>query len=229
MSPKCVADSTTMNNMTQEIEACVRANLATGLDMSLAAHGFTRRKDSLNYSRKLPEAVQQIRVSIEIHPKDQPNAAAAVYPYMRVSIDAVNALVREITSGGEDLAGTSDITLNQPIDFTAAKVARARWPIYQPDSVPSVVDDMKSFLEQYALPFLDVYSTPAGVCREYEDHGGARGGPLSYLHIVAAMVLCGRTADAIAVAERYYGRRTGTRKRYQRVFDYLAGLSKAQM
>ena len=218
-----------MSTMRKEIEACLCANLESGLDPFLADNGFMRRKNSLIYSRKLPEVVQRITVHVEIHPKDHPNAAAVIYPFLGVSMDTVNALVKEMTGGDEALGGAADTTLQQPIEFTSAKAARARWPVYQPDSVPGVVDELKSFLEQYTLPVLDVYSTPAGICEEYE-----RAHPSGHLrvddervttsniHVAAAMVLCGRIADATGVLERHYGRRTGTRKRYQRVFDYLA-------
>lgn len=211
-----------MNSMKAEIEACLRTNLETGLDAYLASLGFIRRKNALTYSRKLAEAIQKIEVPVEIHPGDRPDSAAAVYPWLSVSIEAVEALALEMVGGDESLlSGLPGTTLRQPIEFTSAKAAHARWFVFQEDSVPGIVGGMKSFLEQWTAPFLDLYSTPAGVCSAYEK-GDARviNDLAQKLRVAAAMVLCGRSTDALRVMDRWFGT-PGLRKRYKRVFDYL--------
>jgi hypothetical protein len=212
-----------MNSMKAEIEACLRANLETGLDAYLVSLGFNRRKNTLIYSRELADAIQKIEVPVEIHPADRPDSAAAVYPWLSVSIDAVDKLALEMVGGDESLlSGLSGTTLRQPIEFTSAKAAHARWFVFQPDSVPVIVGEMKSFLEQWTVPFLDLYSTPAGICSAY-DHSDARviNDLAQKLRVAAAMVLCGRAKDALGVMDRWFGK-PGPRKRYQRVFDHLA-------
>jgi hypothetical protein len=138
---------------------------------------------------------------------------------LEVSIDTVDKLALEMVGGDVSLlSGLPGSTLREPIEFTSAKAMHARWFIFQPDSVPGVVVEVRSFLQQWTLPFLDLYSTPAGICDAY-DRGDARV-VTSNVRVVAAMVLCGRTADAIGVMERWFGK-PGPRKRYKRVFDYL--------
>lgn len=215
-----------MKSMKTEIEACLRANLETGLDTFLAPLGFTRRKTSLIYVRELAEAVQKIEVAVEIHPADRLDSAAAVYPWLEVTIDAVEKLVLEMVDGDVSrLAGLPSGTLREPIEFTSAKAAHARWFVFQPDSVLGIVGEMKPFLQQWTLPFLDLYSTPIGICEAY-DRGDTRviNDLAQKLRVAAAMVLCGRTADAISVMDKWFGK-PGPRKRYQRVFDHLVAKS----
>jgi hypothetical protein len=81
---------------------------------------------------------------------------------------------------------------------------------------------MKSFLQRWTLPFLDTYSAPRGICDAYERDDARVINDLSQkLRVVAAMVLCGRSDDAVGVMEKWFGK-PGPRKRYQRVFDYLS-------
>jgi hypothetical protein len=215
-----------MQSMKMEIKECLRANLERGLDSWLSQSGFARRKNTLVYSRTFSAAVQHIRLYIEIHPKDRPDSAAALYPWLDVSIDAVNKQVIEMIGGDLSLLpGLPDNTLKEPIEFTSAKAEHARWFIFQPDSVPGVVGEMKSFLQKWTLPFLDAYSTTQGICEAYV-RGDARvlSDVAQKLRVAAAMKLCGRNDDAVGAMEKWFGR-PGPRKQYQRVFDYLEGNS----
>ena len=212
--------------METEIKECLRANLERGLDAWLLQFGFIRRKSALVYARELAESVQKIEIAVEIHPKDRPDSAAAVYPWLEVSMAAVDKLALEMIGGDVALLpGLPGGTLKEPIEFASAKAAGARWFIFQSDSVPGIVGEMKSFLQQWTIPFLNLYSTPAGICEAY-DRGDARviNDLAQKLRVAAAMVLCGRTADAIGVMDRWFGK-PGPRKQYQRVFDYLTAKS----
>lgn len=212
-----------MTSMKPEIRQYLLANLARECDPWLREVGFSRRKNALVYARTLAEAVQKVEVVIEIHPKDRPGYAAAVYPWLEVKIDTVERVVLDMA--GNDVSvlfGQAGTTLREPIAFTSAKAMPARWFIYQRDSVSDVIVDMKSFLHKWTLPFLNLYSTPAGVCEAY-DRGDARvlNDNSQKLRVAAAMIVCGRTADALGVVNRWFGK-PGLHKRYQRVFDYLS-------
>lgn len=208
--------------MENDIKERLRADLERGLDAWLLESAFARRKNALIYTRELAESIQKIEVAVEIHPKDRPDSAAAVYPWLEVSITAVDKLVLEMVGGDMSLLpGLPGGTLREPVEFTSAKAAHARWFIFKPDSVSGAVSEMKSFLQQWTLPFLDFYSTPAGICEAY-DRGDARviNDLAQKLRVAAAMLLCGRAADAVGVMDRWFGK-PGPRKQYQRVFDYL--------
>ena len=211
-----------MNSMKAEIIECLRANLESGLDPYLVSFGFTRRMNALFYSRELADAIQTIEIAVEIHPKDRPDSAAAVYPWLSVNIGTVETLALDMVGGDVSLlSGLEGNTLRQPVEFTSAKAAPARWFIFQPDSVPAVVREIKSFLEKWTVPFLNSYLTSAGICEEYDRNSARVINDLGQkLRVAAAMMLCGRTADAMRVMDRWFGK-PGSRKRYQRVFDYI--------
>lgn len=208
--------------MRTEIKECLSANLETGLDDWLGQFGFVRRKNALVYVRELTEAVQRIEVAVEIHPADRTDSAAAVYPWLEVRMDAIEEMVMEMIGGDLSLLpGLPGSTLREPIEFTSAKAMSARWFIFQSDSVPGVVKNMRLFLQQWGLPFLDVYSTVRDICDAYDRSDARIMNDLAQaLRVAAAMVLGGRTVDAMAVMERWFGK-PGVRKRYQCVFDYL--------
>jgi len=211
-----------MSSQRAEIKACVCHWLEGIVDEPLQAARFRRRKASLIYSRKVGESVQRIDVAIQHHPQDAPNAAAAISPDLEVRMDSVNALVMEMVAGDHELSGGPDVTLWEPIAFTSGnKGLGARWLIYQPDSVPGVIAEMREFLRRWTIPFLDHYTTPSDICGAY-DRGDGRvlQGLPQPLRVVAAMLLCGRNADALRVMEQWFGK-LGPRRQYHRVFEYL--------
>ncbi len=212
-----------MNSQRSEIKACVCHWLDELVDEPFIATRFSRRKDSLAYSRKVGKATQKIGIMIEHHPKDAPDSAAAVYPQLEVRMNSVNSLVLEMVRGDHELlAGDPSITLQQPAAFTSGnKGLGARWFIYQPDSVSGAIAEMNLFLQHWTIPFLDCYATPADICGAYERGDKRVMRTLAYpLRVVAAMLLCGRDSDAMAVMEHHFGK-LGPRRRYQRVFEYL--------
>ena len=215
-----------MSSMKSEIKACVCESLGLELDQQLALNGFARRKNSLIYSRSLPQADQRIEVAIEIHPADCPNAAAAVYPWLEVSMGAVNLLAKEMVDDNEMLlGGVPNTTLREPIEFTSPKGVGSRWFIYQSDSVPGIVLEMKWFLQQWAIPFLDYYTSPDAICDAYDrDDERVINDRFYKIRIAAALVLLNRVDDAMKVVEKWFGK-AGPRKQYKSVFSYLESRS----
>lgn len=212
-----------MSSQKAEIRTCVSQSLEGLVDEPLIVTGFRRRKGSLIYFREAGEAIQRIDVEIEHHPKDRPDSAAVVYPQLEVEMASVNSLVMEIVGGDRTLlAGDPNVTLQQPIAFTSGnKGLGATWSIYQPDSVPGVVEEMKAFLHKWTIPFLNCYTTPAEICDAYDrDDERVMRTSAHPLRVVAAMLLSGRTTDALNVMERHFGK-PGPRRRYRRVFEYL--------
>ena len=215
--------------MKNDVLQTVRSCLASELDTRLQEFGFSRRANSLIYQRRLSDASQRIDVFIELRPRDNLEAAAAMYPWLEVRIPIVDELVSVMTDGDVSLApwlrgkspGESVTTLREPIEFTSAKAASARWFLYQPDSVLSTVIEAREFLRRWTLPFLNAYATPKDMCEAYDrDDARVINIHATKLRVVAAMVLCGRTADAVRVMNRWFGN-PGSREKYERVFEYL--------
>jgi hypothetical protein len=217
-----------MGSQKTEIKACVRSALEELADQALLAEGFRRKRNSLIYHREINDAMQRIEVYIEHHPTDRRDAAAAVYPYLTVAVDDINKLVESMVKGDRVLGGNFDRTLHQPIDFTSHKKdVRARWFIFQPESVPPIVEAMRDFVLKWTIPFLNKYTTveavgaiPLQTIDFRSDDHDVHTQP-EVLRVVAAKVLCGRLEEAMSVMERWFGR-AGPRKRYRDVFEYIA-------
>lgn len=209
-------------SMKDEIKACLAASLETTLDSYMAEHGFARRAKSLIYKRKYQGSTQSIDVKVQIHPKDNPNAAAAVYPIMEVHVPAVDRVLEDMIGGNRALMeGATKGLSNQPIEFTAQKAEKARWYVYQPDSVPEIVQGIRSFMERWTMPFLDVYATPEDIVAANEREDGRMVVDRAHLmRVVAAALVCNRKDYAQALMEKRLGR-LGARRLYQQVYDYI--------
>lgn len=209
-------------SMKDEIKTCLIASLETMLDPYMAKNGFARRAKSLVYKREYQGSTQIIDIGVQIHPKDNPNAAAAIYPIMEVHVPAVDRVLKDMI--GDNLGLLEGVTKglsNQPIEFTAQKVEKARWYVYQPDSVPEIVQGIQSFMERWTMPFLDVYATPEDiVAADERDDGRMVADRAHRMRVVAAALVCNRKSYAQAVMEKRLGA-LGARRRYQQVYDYI--------
>jgi hypothetical protein len=209
-------------SMKDEIKACLIASLEASLDPYMAEQGFTRRAKSLVYKREYQGSTQSVDVEVQIHPKDNPNAAAAIYPIMEVHVPAVDQVLEDMI--GDNLGLLEGVTKglsNQPIEFTAQKAEKARWYVYQPDSVSEIVQSIRLFMERWTMPFLDVYATPEDIVAADEREDGRMVADRAHtMRVVAAALVCNKRDYALAQMEKWLGA-TFVRKRYQQVFDYI--------
>lgn len=209
-------------SMKDEIKACLIASMETTLDPYMAEHGFARRAKSLVYKRENQGSTQSIDVEVQIHPKDNPNAAAAIYPIMEVHVPVVDRVMDDMIDGNLGLMeGVTKGLSNQPIEFTAEKAEKARWHVYQPDSMPEIVQGIRVFIERWTMPFLDVYATPEDIVAADEREDGRMVADRAHLmRVVAAALVCNRRDYAQALMEKWLGA-LGARRRYQQVYDYI--------
>ncbi|MEQ9407594.1 MAG: hypothetical protein RIK87_07690 [Fuerstiella sp.] len=216
-----------MSNQKREIKEAMIASLAELSDSTFESAGFKRRANSLRYDRKLESCTQSVEVCLEHTPRDNPNAAAAVYPWLTVSIPEVDAIAREMTGRDESLLSSAASTLHQPIELVSPKGKGARWYIYQPDSVVTAVNEFRDFSKEWVFPFLDEYSTAGGVValhrasdeRVLHDQD-------QFLRVVAAMIHSGAIDSANETLESKFGR-PAMRRRFAPVFEFVANSSSA--
>lgn len=208
--------------MNDEIKSCLIASMESTLDPFMAEHSFARGKRSLVYKRQLQGATQSIDVTVQVHPKDNPSAAAAVYPRMEVLVPAADKVLEDMI--GDNLAlleGVTGGTSKQPIGFTSEKVHPGRWFVFQPDSVPGIVEDMREFIDRWTMPFLDAYATPEDIIATDERNDGRLPRDRAQMmRVVAAALVCNRADYAMALMEKWLGA-LGPRRRYQQVYDYI--------
>jgi hypothetical protein len=205
-----------------EIKPCILEGLADRLDPYMLEQGFSRGKSSLIYKRTIGGSTQKIDISVQVHPKDNPNAAAAVYPQMEVLVPVVDAVLEDMIGDNTGLLeGITGGTSKQPIGFVSEKAHSGRWFIYQPDSVSGLVDDMKAFIERWTMPFLDGYATPEDiVATDQRDDGRLARVRAQMMRVVAAALVIKRKDYAQATMEKWLGT-PGTRRRYEQVYGYI--------
>lgn len=211
-----------MINMKAEIKACLISNLEAKLDPYMAEHDFKRRKASLVYKRVRGGATQTIDIPIQIHPREMPNATAAIYPFMEVHIPAVDEVLDDMISGNMGLMeGVTGGKSNQPIGFTSEKRHTGRWYAYQPDSIADIVDEIHAVIVRWAKPFLDGYVTPEDIIAiDQSNDGRLVRDRAQMMRVVAAALVCNQPDYAQALMEKWLGA-TGLLKRYKQVYDYI--------
>ncbi|MEO9130906.1 MAG: hypothetical protein ABI240_06825 [Sphingomonas sp.] len=208
--------------MKAEIKSFLMDGLETRLDGYMSEKGFSRSRTSLIYARRIQGSAQKIDIALQIHPKDNPNAAAAVYPTMEILMPAVDAVLEAMIGDNLGLLeGITGGTSKQPIGFMSEKAHTGRWFLYQPDSVPGLVDEMKVFIERWTMPFLDDYATPEDIlATDQRGDGRMARDRAQMMRVVAAALVSKRKDYAQATMEKWLGA-PGTRRRYEQVYDYI--------
>jgi hypothetical protein len=216
-----------MSNQRREIKEAVLVALAQCADEAFFSAGFHRNSDSLDFHRTLPECMQAVEVCIEHTPKDNTAAAAAIYPWLTISIPTIDRIAHEMTGGNEALLMPGSKTLRQPIELTSPKGIGARWFVYQSDSVADAIQQFALYATQWLFCFLDEYSSPSGVIATY------RSGDPRVLHdqaqilrVIAALITCGDESGANELLQQNFGR-PAMRRRFAQVFDFLKSRSSA--
>ncbi len=190
------------------------------LDQWMKAQNFGRRSGSMIYSRRCSEATQKLEVMVQLHPSDNREASAAVYPQIVISMPAVEAKVAEMIGGHESLVGYIG-PLRQPLEWLSEKKATARWYVYQQDSIPAIALHLRQFFATYASPFLDSCQRP----EEFAfGHGqGDTRVPTTdeqALRVGAAMLLVGRTGDARELLGERFGK-LGRRAKFAPILSFV--------
>lgn len=208
--------------MKAEIKSCILAGLADRLDPYMIEKGFSRGKSSLIYKRVIQGSTQKIDIAVQVHPKDNPNAAAAIYPQMEVIVPEVDSVLEDMV--GENVGLLEGITggrSKQPIGFLSEKAHAGRWFVHQSDSALGVVEDIGAFIKRWAIPFLAGYATPEDIiAADQRDDGRLARNRAQMMRVVAAALVSKRKDYAQATMEKWLGT-PGTRRRYEQIYDYI--------
>lgn len=217
----------TMSSQKREVKEAVIAALVAQSDLTFEPAGFQRRARSLRYDRRLPECVQSVEVCIEHTPKDNPNAAAAIYPWLTVKVPGVDAVANEMTGGDESLLTSAAPTLHQPIELVSPKGIGARWYFYQPDSVITAIGEFDAFARRWLFPFLDEYSSAKSIVAMHRANDErVLHDQDQFLRVVAAMVHCEEYRSANEMLNAQFGR-PAMRRRFAPVFAFVEKCSSA--
>jgi hypothetical protein len=193
------------------------------VDEPLKEIGFSRKKDSLTYSRILNVAEQQINFVVDYFPKYQLGAEAHIHPMLLLRMPQVNDRALALVNGDNLLlAGAPGVIVNQPIEFTAPKEEHQSWFATGHEQFVVACTSIQEFLAHWVLPFFAEVSTTADLVRLYETND-ARVMKQKHWHIfvAAAYEILGQPDKAREVVRQQFGR-PGLRKLYAPLFKSLA-------
>ncbi len=197
--------------------------LIDGVDEPLASFGFARNGGSLIYSRTLNSSVQQINFVYDCLPKAQSTTEVHIHPMLRIAMHDVSQKALELVRGDVMLlAGSPEIIVNQPIEFTAPKDLFQRWFVNGSRNFTSSCEAIKDFILLWVLPFLSAMSTPSDLIKLCEDNDSRIMKQKHWYIFVAAAYEClGESEKAREVVRQQFGR-SGLRRRYAPLFTSLA-------
>lgn len=210
-----------MSSQKTEIKTSICDCLTNNSDIHFDRNGFVRHSGSLQYKRKLGSSFQQIELSVEHGPKDNGDAAAAIYPWLTVKIPDIDSLAIEMTGSDDRLLSVSAPTLHQPIELLSPRGHGSRWYVYQPQSVEEAIRSFVNFCNQWVFQFLDAYFDAESVVSMYESNDErVLNVQDQSLRVVAALLLLERSRDARTLLEDKFGR-PANRRRFSCVFDFV--------
>lgn len=208
----------------KEVRNAIGEALASELDTCLTQHGFGRRTNSLDYSRRCAAGQQFLRMGFQFRPEYQPGADAHIYPDLLLVFPELNRLALRIVDGRKALLGDPDITLSQPIDIAIPKDRHIRWFTCGRDSVFQCVRSIRASVTTWTIPFLDEYATLESLIRGYEEDDNRLLIDRPFcIYVAGAYVLLNQPSEAMHVLETEFGR-PGARRQYAKAFEYVGSL-----
>ena len=185
----------------------------------------------IEYARIFNGFRQRVRVLFDVAPSYSPGAIAHINPDVILESEALAAVVRDMISNDtklEWLLSVSDLVVRQQLWNLAPPEHRhdgfRRASVHRSTAVRDCLDEIWTFAQRWALPFLDQYCDIASLTRGYE-RGDDRLGldRRGYLYIIAAYIAQNNIESAAAAIERHFGR-PGSRKEFASVFAYVENL-----
>jgi hypothetical protein len=208
-----------------QIDSWVQDIMSNFLDEYLSKFGFVRKKKSIKYIRMINDGKQEIEITVFVKPNYAKDANAHVYPNVTIVLPNINKISLDMVGEKTLLANAPEITLRQPIDLLADKDQRERWFLYDESSVLKIGPVIKQYLDERVIQFLDDYSTPEGIIKSYESNDKrVMAQDHWYIRVAACYILLNRLKEAQEVLfDRFSSQ--ASRRRYQRVFEYLDNLN----
>lgn len=204
-----------------DVRAALLQALAMDVDRKFQANGFARGKNSLVYTRKLPEAIQRISFDIDTLPGLPTGKTAHLRPAYQIAMPAVSKAALELVGNDAQLlAGAPEVVLNQPIEFSAPKDVHRRWLASEAE-LYSACSEVFEFSKIWLFPLLNSLSTSEDLIKLYEDKD-----PRIvvqnhfYIFVAAAYQLHGDSEKARELALLRFGS-PSLRKRYGTLFVSL--------
>jgi hypothetical protein len=199
--------------------------LSSELDAYMETVGFKRGNNSLDYARPCDAGDQLLQVHFTVKPSLDTRADSRIHPWLRLKFPEINRIASEMVGGQHGVIGTSDITLGQPLDFVVPKDSHVYWFTYgRDDDYMLCVRSIQGYIEKWAIPFLDEYTSVDSVANYFETKDERIPAQRHfYIYVAAAYVLLRQPKRGMQVLESKFGK-AGPRRDYAKAFEYVEKL-----
>lgn len=200
----------------------LRQALQAELDEMMCAASFSRRSNSITYSRKCESGKQNIRMNVAFNPQYQTRATSHIYPYIELCFIELNQLAQKMLESDFWLSNNPpEFTISQPIDFVIPKEHHMYWYTYELESIMACVKSIKLSIERWVIPFLNQYTNVDSITSAYESKDERLVmQKYFYVYVAAAYLLLGQPESAMQVLEGNLGQR-GPRRDFAKAFEYV--------
>lgn len=206
-----------MNNDKKEI---MLEMLQESIDDVLRDAGFTRKQNSLLYSKKIGTTKQKINMKFFSYH----STYMQIYPFYYVSFPRINEAAKEMTINDTFLHGVihdmKNDTIHQPIQHIAKSES---WVLENGKKRTEFVPEIEVFLKQQTIPLLADLECEDDFIKLYEKKDKRIVmGDVEYIFVASAYVLKKDYEKALAVLESRF--KTLRRRQYAAVFRYIENL-----
>jgi len=213
----------------QEATKTLHSYLALNFDDCLESHSFSRRVNSLQYTRLVDAGTQSLTMYFDLNPSTDPRAHMLLLPQIRFVFPVLNQRMLDMQDKMGDtpiLDDVNGLTLNHQIFNAAPREVRAGtwWYIYDNDSASACLTAILDFAQRWSFPFLNKYTTIAALTEGFEQQDECLPHNRRFLlFIVSAYTLLDQPAKAMKLLESKFGR-PGPRRQYAKAFKYVGNL-----
>lgn len=196
-------------------------SLISELDFYFNENGFTRRRNSLIYTRNMDGVIQKVDIVFFSNPSYHPGALAHIYPHIQIYIPSVNGTAKEFASHCIPPKWLDQFTIRQPIQIYSSS---GDFYLMDVNDYESLKDQLLDFFKKSAMPLLNDIICEKDYLSLYE-HKDKRiiCDDIQYLYIAAAYLNNHDLNKAKEVIENRFGKK-GLRNKYKEVFEYLENI-----
>lgn len=204
--------------MVNDINFFVCKLLEKEIDGIMNQRQFSRRKNSLNYIRKVENNRQRIEMVCYKNPRYYRGALAHIYPYYDIFFPELDKIVRQIAGKNDLISSLKKVPFRNPIQ---QGIVPDMWVIMPEQSTDMVMRDICDFLNKHTLPFLDDMRDVDSLINMYErKKKNLNLDNCKYLLIISAYIYKCQYEQALAVLEMRFGK-PGVRKYYGDAFEFI--------
>ncbi|RCW39875.1 hypothetical protein DFP97_1503 [Paenibacillus prosopidis] len=191
------------------------------MDEEMLRLGYKRRKTSLKYERKVDETKQIIEIVRHFNPSYKKDSDVHIYPMVQIENFKISSIALDMVGNVELLSNSPEVIIRQPIDLLAPKEYRNQWYVSGEDQLVTTLKEIKGFVLNWVIVFLDQYSSPEGIVKGYRENDSRPANTERWYIYVAASYYClGDLKGALNVLKEEFNS-LGKQKRYSNAFDYL--------